>query len=334
MSQESLTICTHSGSFHADEALACYMLKLVPTYKDAKIVRSRDKKVIDASTVAVDVGAVYDLEKLRFDHHQAGFTETFDDKHLTKLSSAGLIYKNFGKTIIKNRLNTNESVTELLFNKIYDNTIEELDGVDNGVERYPSDVKPKYQSNSSISSRVGRLNPAWNEPQDDDLVFTQFEKAMELMGSYFLDCLDYYGKSWLPCRSIVENSIDNRKNIHSSGEIIVLEMYCPWKDHLYTLEQEKEIKTPIKFVLFEDTSGQWRIGAVSINLHSFTNRLSLPEEWRGKRDEELSQISGIEGCVFCHANGFIGGNKTREGALLMAIKALNQSSKTLLDEHK
>ena len=30
------TIGTHSGHFHCDEALACYMLKLLPEYKDAR----------------------------------------------------------------------------------------------------------------------------------------------------------------------------------------------------------------------------------------------------------------------------------------------------------
>ena len=51
-------------------------------------------------------------------------------------------------------------------------------------------------------------------------------------------------------------------------------------------------------------------------------RRSLPECWRGLRDEVLSQKSGIDGCVFVHASGFIGGNRTYEGALLMARHAL------------
>ena len=40
-------IGTHSGHFHADEALACFMLKQLPEYSDAEIVRSRDLKVLD-----------------------------------------------------------------------------------------------------------------------------------------------------------------------------------------------------------------------------------------------------------------------------------------------
>lgn len=40
------------------------------------------------------------------------------------------------------------------------------------------------------------------------------------------------------------------------------------------------------------------------------------------RDDQLSEVAGIEGCVFCHATGFIGGNKTKEGVLQMALKSL------------
>jgi hypothetical protein len=41
----------------------------------------------------VDVGAVYDESKQRFDHHQRGFEEVFGHGFTTKLSSAGLVYK-------------------------------------------------------------------------------------------------------------------------------------------------------------------------------------------------------------------------------------------------
>jgi hypothetical protein len=36
-------------------------------------------------------------------------------------------------------------------------------------------------------------------------------------------------------------------------------------------------------------------------------------DWRGIRDTELSKVSGIPGCIFVHASGFIGGNSSYEG---------------------
>lgn len=38
-------IGTHSGVFHCDEVLACFMLKQLPHYKDAEIIRTRDPNV-------------------------------------------------------------------------------------------------------------------------------------------------------------------------------------------------------------------------------------------------------------------------------------------------
>ena len=67
---EPVTIGTHDGAFHCDEVLACWMLKQLPQYKDASIVRTRDPAKLSACEIVVDVGAVYDPEKLRFDHHQ------------------------------------------------------------------------------------------------------------------------------------------------------------------------------------------------------------------------------------------------------------------------
>lgn len=92
-------------------------------------------------------------------------------------------------------------------------------------------------------------------------------------------------------------------------------------------ELELELAVPADvqpfYVIYPDeTGGNWRVQAVSVSPESFESRKALPEQWRGVRDEELSRITGIEGCIFVHASGFIGGNKTKEGALEMAKRAV------------
>lgn len=52
------------------------MLKCLPEYKDAEIIRSRDKDILNDCDIVVDVGAEFDHEKKRYDHHQRGFEET------------------------------------------------------------------------------------------------------------------------------------------------------------------------------------------------------------------------------------------------------------------
>lgn len=48
--------------------------------------------------------------------------------------------------------------------------IEAIDGHDNGISQYPTDIPPRYRSGTSISARVGHLNPAWNQPFDSQTV--------------------------------------------------------------------------------------------------------------------------------------------------------------------
>jgi uncharacterized UPF0160 family protein len=109
-------IGTHSGKFHCDEALGCFLLRQTEAYSDADIVRTRDEAVLKDLDVVIDVGGKYDpgvlvviiadhivlivvklvrrlvvqdggvyhsfecarcAEAKRFDHHQRGFTEVF-----------------------------------------------------------------------------------------------------------------------------------------------------------------------------------------------------------------------------------------------------------------
>lgn len=168
---------------------------------------------------------------------------------------------------------------------------------------------------------VAGLNPRWNETITDEISNSQFEKASKLMGDVFVDKLDYYSKAWLPAREIVVDAVKKRFEVDPSGKIINLGISCPWKEHLFNVEVEEGIEGETLYTLYSDGKG-WRIQAVSVSKDSFENRKGLPEKWRGVRDEDLSALTGIDGCVFVHASGFIGGNKTYEGALEMAKRAV------------
>ena len=83
---EGKKIGTHDGKFHCDEALACAMLKMLPEWADASVVRTRDAETLAGCDIVVDVGGVYDPETLRFDHHMKTF-ETALDGACTKVCS-------------------------------------------------------------------------------------------------------------------------------------------------------------------------------------------------------------------------------------------------------
>ena len=80
-------VVTHDGIFHADEVFAVALLSIV-FYNNINVVRTRSKAELMLAVASpivwvVDVGGVYDPDKLCFDHHQ----------DITLASAAGLVWQ-------------------------------------------------------------------------------------------------------------------------------------------------------------------------------------------------------------------------------------------------
>lgn len=133
-------IGTHSGQFHCDDALACFLIKQLKPYRNSEIIRTRDAEELEKCEIVVDVGFVYDHTLKRYDHHQKTFNLQLKDilPHKTfgniKLSSAGLIYAHYGHEIIAEILmsNSSDSNIDAVFDYVYENFIKEIDAIDNG----------------------------------------------------------------------------------------------------------------------------------------------------------------------------------------------------------
>ncbi|KAF2690739.1 metal-dependent protein hydrolase [Lentithecium fluviatile CBS 122367] len=344
MDVDAPLIGTHSGHFHADEALAVSMLRLLPTYADSPLVRTRDEAVLKTCHTVVDVGAVYSDEQKRYDHHQREFTTVFPG-HNTKLSSAGLVYLHFGKDIISTVTGLQPGADlDLLYEKIYTDFIEAFDANDNGVNVIaPKDLEKaglakKFEDRGfSIASVVNRYNytpqkgadATESKEEQQAAEDARFAKASTFVGEQFLLEVTDRANWWLPARNSVKQAYKSRLQHDPQGRILVLPEGMPWADHLYTLEKEKPIPEGVAphvlYVLFPENAEpdtKWRIRAVSKENGGFENRKDLPDAWKGVRDALLDEVTGIPGGVFVHAAGFIGGNKTFDGALAMAQKAL------------
>ena len=237
-------ISTHDGTFHCDEALAIAMLSLLPEYSNSIVIRSRNAELLSKCSIVVDVGAVCDPSHHRYDHHQRDFTGTFSDKHSVKLSSAGLVYKYFGKSILHTLLEDTphdhttdlSQLVEVLYVKVYDGFIQHIDGIDNGVE--VADGELRYIISTTLSARVGKLNPGWNEDQSVEHTNEQFLNAVSLTGNEFTEYVMDMIRMWWPARSIVLRAMSDRSKVHSSGQIVVLDQSCPWQSHLFDIENE------------------------------------------------------------------------------------------------
>ncbi|XP_073959413.1 MYG1 exonuclease-like isoform X2 [Choristoneura fumiferana] len=306
------------------------MLKQLPEYKDAEIIRTRDMQKLKTCDIVVDVGAEFNHETKRYDHHQREFAETLSslrpelgDKYKIKLSSAGLIYTYYGEQVIQTIAPKECPLLpddlRIIYKKVYENFIEEIDAIDNGVPM--TDQEPKYKIRTHISNRVARLNPEWNSNLSINLDEI-FKKAMKLVSEEFLYVTNNFISVWLPARDYVKSSLENRFEVHDSGQILEFKERFPWKEHLFDLETEMGIGHEIKFVLFNDKPSSWRVQAVPVSPYSFVTRKPLHKDWWGVRDEMLSEVAGIKNCIFCHSTGFIGGNTSRQGALEMAVASL------------
>lgn len=233
--------------------------------------------------------------------------------------------RHFAKEIIAQQLEKpDEESVALLYRKIYDRFVEAFDANDNGISAYPSEIKPLFHRSWDIFAQVNILNPDWNEDNVD--IQERFLQAVQLVRSNFEAVLKKYTKSWLLGRSILERcllAVPMDDATSPESQILVLDQFCPWQDHLFDLEGDKGVKNPILYALYEDSMKRsWRVHAVPKGPDTFECRLALPETWRGLRDQELSDASGISGCVFVHRGGFIGAHATKEGAMEMAKQSL------------
>lgn len=331
----SIRIATHDGIFHCDEILACFMLQQLPKYAGATIVRTRKDELIAAADIVVDVGSKFDPATHRYDHHQKSFEHTLSSLRpelgsgwTIRLSSAGLVYAHFGEQVIEQIMRTKLHVdvpdpvcVRAVYLKAYETFIRELDAIDNGVPMF--DGEPLYRIGTDLCSRVGNFNAAWNAKDGASYnAQEQFERAKQMAGAEFVETICRLTTVWWPARSIVADAIRKRFDVHESGEIIELSEFCPWKEHFFPLETENGCEGVLKYVLYRASASDTRVMAVPVNAKSFVCRQFLHRDWRGLRNEELLAACGIDGAIFVHATGFIGGNLTRAGALEMAAKSL------------
>lgn len=53
----------------------------------------------------------------------------------------------------------------LCFAQLYENFVEEVDAVDNGISQYEGEAR--YAVSTTLSARVAHLNPRWNSKSQD-----------------------------------------------------------------------------------------------------------------------------------------------------------------------
>ena len=301
--------------------------------KKSIIIRTRNNEILKKCNIVVDVGNIIEPNSYRFDHHMKEFNEVFDikDEELNKikLSSAGLIWKYFGKEIMINILKkinlfeTNKKYLDKMYKKIYVDFIMGVDAIDNGIDQYDKEIKPKYQLAGEFNMRISRLNPEWNLENID--VNERFKKAWDIAEEEFLFHLKNYANSYFIVYDILLKSI--KESLEKNKLYFLLEINCPWKACIYEIEKELGVKDRFLYCVHPSSNYRWGSTAVNLNENCMELRKPFPKEWRGKNGIELQKITGIKDAIFVHSNGFISfwkNKKTAIKATEISIKYINE----------
>lgn len=120
---------THPPRGHLDEELAMAIVMVCGQKHGLNIVstrlENRDSK-IPKDQLAIDVGRIYDPEKLRFDHHQDKFQAKWDGTRY--FASAGLVWEYFGMILFDDFDNGKE-----MHRMVSDGIIRQIDEFDLGI---------------------------------------------------------------------------------------------------------------------------------------------------------------------------------------------------------
>jgi uncharacterized UPF0160 family protein len=289
------TVIVHSGTFHPDDVFAVATLQLHLGKENIQVIRTRSEDVISKGDWVADVGGVYDVDTQRFDHHQNG--APVRDNGIP-YAAFGLVWKHLGESVTGSRA---------VADSIEERIAQPIDAGDNGVALHT--LNELGVSPYELYNVVHSFRPAWDSAVTDD--------------EAFLEAVDF--ARGLLLRTIAHAKAGEKvKAVAQAGyEAATDKSILVFEDHV---DRNSFVRFPdVQAVLYPSDDGErgrvWKVAAVQTEYNTFNYRVKFPAAWAGLRDEELAQVSGIEGAIFCHKGCWLFVTKTKEGALEAARQA-------------
>jgi uncharacterized UPF0160 family protein len=309
-----MLIVTHSGKFHADDAWAVAVLKIL--FPGAGIVRTRDPAIVEAADFAVDVGGIWDPATGRFDHHQKGFSATRQSG--VPYASAGLVWREYGGRCVAALANqtTGHQLGE-------DKAREIAYGIDADVVQYLdlSDVGAAKSAPGGygLSAVISGYNTNWLDEQRlgygeaaDEFRMQQFLRAVAVLTDVMVNAVKYRVGALLALDQV------RQAEVLEGGKILFLKNGAlPWSQVV-----RKEMPKVLFVISYNIAEQRHMLHTVPASADSFDARADLPEAWAGLRDADLAAVTGVPDAGFCHNGRFIASAKSYEGIRAMASLAL------------
>jgi len=292
ISMKLRSLGTHDGTFHADEVVACSLLLLFNCIDRDKVIRSRDPALLSQCEYLCDVGGIYDPACKRFDHHQIGYQEG--------LSSAGMVL-----LYLKQQ--------GIIDHKIYDAFNRTLVS---GVDAHDNGHAVVEQGVCTFSQVITNFVPFVYGATSEEIERAFFEAVDFTHGHLkrFLDRNRYIEQ----CRGEVEKAMKSRERV------LVFDRSLPWMDLFFDMGGEKH---PALFIIMP-VGSHWKLRGIPPNLKERMKvRLPLPASWAGLIGQELENVSGVSGAIFCHKGKFISIWKSKEDAFQALKIVLNSVSR-------
>jgi uncharacterized UPF0160 family protein len=311
-----MLIVTHGGKFHADDAWAVAVIKVL--HPEAELVRTRDQAIIDRGDIVIDVGGIWDPASGRFDHHQKGFSGARTSG--VPYASAGLVWREYGGRCVA------ALAVRHTGHQLSDDTAQQMAyAIDADIVQYLdlSDVGAAKNAPGGygMSAVVSGYNLNWMDEERlgygeaaDVYRLSQFHRAMDFLTDVMANAVKYRVGAMLALEQVrgAETLEDGRLLYLKNGAL-------PWSSVV-----RKEMPK-VLFVISHNISEQrYMLHTVPATVDTFEARADLPASWAGLRDADLAAVTGVADAGFCHNGRFIAAAKSYEGIYAMALQALKE----------
>lgn len=335
------TIITHGANFHSDDIFAvATLLTLLENGEGAevgvgagakksaekvKVIRTLEPEEYGDADYIVDIGKVYDAKKNRFDHHQEGGAGTRANS--VPYASFGLVWKKFGKEL---------TGSQYAADWVDRHMVQGIDAMDSGMYLYKpviDDVYPflfqeyfqtacdvvKGEIEEGKVSGGKELNnkEADNTTSNKSLSSSKkFDKEFMRLVNFAKDVLRVYIIKSKQGEKIAKEA--KKAYVKAKDKrVIVSDKFIPTRFDEFKAPEYIE---PLVSV-YPDLRGGWSAKVVPKGGQDYEARMLFPKAWRGKSEEVLRSITGVEDVKFCHNAGFLAIARSKEGALALVNKA-------------
>jgi len=323
--KDVISVAVHDGRFHADEVLGVALLKIL--YNNLgdcrlEVHRSRKNEILDKCDIVLDVGHVYWPENRRFDHHQESCNETFDDGSDILLSSAGMVWKEYGRAIVQTltipsmfpKLNEEQlqNMRDAAYYRIYHRVVKEIDANDNGQNSiYKQFDRPeiyRYHRHLNVGQTIACLNdPDGVYSDEQDSRFGIATRVME--DTVLIHMNDIFRKLEEEAVQIplIQAAYD-RSQESETPYMLYLPQGVSSNPRLIS---KIDTETILRFVVHHADNGNWNFSTRQVPGQRFVNCIDLLPKNQIEQVMDPQQDGSI---VFVHKALFCGAATTRERA--------------------